>query len=59
MPTFYTTRDAALFTVLIAPLGGLGSAALVAGLYLVKSAAGIDLMEGHSVLHDLLYHFVA
>lgn len=27
----------------------------VAGLYVLKSAAGIDLFAGHSVLHDLLY----
>lgn len=30
----------------------------VAGLYLIKSAAGINLMAGPSPLHDLLYHFV-
>ena len=59
MTTFYSKRDAALFTVLMAPVGAAGLAALVAGLYLAKSAAGIDLFAGHSVLHDLLYHFVA
>ena len=43
----------------------LSSAALAAslplagGLYLVKSAAGIDLMSGASPLHDLLYWIVA
>jgi hypothetical protein len=29
-----------------------------AGLYLVKSALGINIMPGHSPLHDLLYHLV-
>ena len=28
------------------------------GLYLVKSALGIDLLPGHSPLHDLLYDLV-
>jgi len=28
------------------------------GLYLAKSAAGINLMVGPSPLHDLLYHLV-
>lgn len=32
---------------------------VIAGVYLVKSALGIDLMPGPSPLHDLLYHFVA
>ncbi|MEL6299993.1 MAG: hypothetical protein AAFQ45_15640 [Pseudomonadota bacterium] len=31
------------------------AAALLAGLYWVKSAVGIDLLAGHSVLHDALY----
>ncbi len=31
---------------------------LMAGLYLVKSAAGINLLPGPSPLHDLLYHLV-
>lgn len=31
---------------------------LIAGLYLVKSAAGINVFAGHSPLHDLLYHFI-
>lgn len=31
---------------------------VVAGIYLVKSALGINLMDGPSPLHDLLYHFV-
>ena len=30
----------------------------VVTLYLVKSAAGINMFAGHSLLHDLLYHFV-
>ena len=34
------------------------SVPVVAGLYLVKSALGINLMAGPSPLHDLLYHFV-
>jgi hypothetical protein len=34
------------------------SVPVVAGLYLVKSALGINLMDGPSPLHDLLYHFV-
>ncbi len=32
---------------------------LIAGLYLIKSAAGINLMSGPSPLHDLLYWIVA
>lgn len=31
----------------------------IAGFYLVKSALGINLMDGPSPLHDLLYHFVS
>ena len=31
---------------------------VVATLYLVKSALGINLMAGASPLHDLLYHFI-
>jgi hypothetical protein len=31
---------------------------VTAGLYLAKSALGINLMTGPSPLHDLLYHFV-
>lgn len=34
------------------------SVPVVAGLYLVKSALGINLMAGPSPLHDLLYRFV-
>ncbi len=30
----------------------------IAGLYLIKSALGINLMDGPSPLHDLLYHFI-
>lgn len=30
-----------------------------AGLYLVKSALGINLMDGPSPLHDLLYQLIA
>jgi hypothetical protein len=42
----------------------ISSAALLAALpvlvvvYLAKSALGINLMDGPSPLHDLLYHFV-
>lgn len=32
--------------------------ALVVGLYLLKSALGVNLMVGPSVLHDLLYPLV-
>ncbi len=32
--------------------------AAVSGLYLVKSALGIDLLPGHSPLHNLLYDLV-
>jgi hypothetical protein len=41
--------------------GIIGAAFLLAagsGLYLVKSALGIDLLPGHSPLHDLLYDLV-
>lgn len=41
--------------------GLLGSAlipSVIAGLYLAKSAAGINLMPGPSPLHDLLFHLV-
>ena len=31
----------------------------IAGLYLVKSALGINLMDGPSPLHDVLYHLVS
>jgi hypothetical protein len=31
----------------------------IAVLYLVKSALGINLMDGPSPLHGLLYHFVS
>lgn len=50
-----TWAEAFLLSTLIA----VTSVPVVAGLYLVKSAAGINLMTGHSPLHDLLYHFVA
>lgn len=30
----------------------------VVGLYLVKSALGINLLPGPSPLHDLFYHFI-
>jgi hypothetical protein len=33
-------------------------AAFVVGLYLAKSAAGINLLPWNSPLHDLLYHLV-
>jgi hypothetical protein len=31
---------------------------IIAGLYFVKSALGINLMAGPSPMHDLLYNFV-
>lgn len=34
------------------------AAGCVAGLYLFKSALGIDLLPWNSPLHDLLYHFI-
>lgn len=30
----------------------------IVGLYLVKSALGINLLPGPSPLHDLFYHFI-
>lgn len=36
----------------------LAAVPIIAALYIVKSALGINLMEGPSPLHDLLYHFV-
>lgn len=33
-----------------------GLVAIAAGLYVVKSAAGIDLFDGPSVFHELLYY---
>ena len=35
-----------------------GMLAFTAGLYLAKSALGINLLPWNSPLHDLLYHFV-
>ncbi|MDX2307220.1 MAG: hypothetical protein NW216_03170 [Hyphomicrobium sp.] len=35
-----------------------GACAAIAGLYMAKSAAGINILPWHSPLHDLLYHFV-
>lgn len=32
--------------------------AVAAGVYLLKSALGINLLPWHSPLHDLLYHLV-
>lgn len=32
--------------------------AIVSGLYLIKSALGINLMDGPSPLHDLLYPLI-
>ena len=42
-------------------LGSGGTAlmlALIVGFYLAKSAAGIDIIPGHSPFHDYLYHLV-
>lgn len=48
--------------VLIAGVQGVlvltAATALVVGLYLLKSALGVNLMAGPSVLHDLLYPLV-
>ncbi len=41
-----------------APLIAVAAAVSVAGLYLVKSAMGINLLPGSSPLHDLLYPLV-
>lgn len=43
---------------LVSCLAVAASLPLVAGAYLAKSAAGINLMTGPSPLHDLLFRFV-
>jgi hypothetical protein len=37
---------------------GAGVIAMASGLYLVKSALGINLLPGQSPFHDLLYEFI-
>jgi hypothetical protein len=52
----------AVMTALRAVLSAIAiAAALISAtvvLYLMKSALGINLLPGHSPLHDLLYEFV-
>lgn len=45
-------RGAAAFAILLTATAALG--VLAVGLYLLKSAAGIDLFAGHSFMHALL-----
>ncbi|HPG88493.1 MAG TPA: hypothetical protein PLD46_02485 [Hyphomicrobium sp.] len=45
--------------IIISAAALLAAVPVVAALYIIKSALGINLMEGPSPLHDLLYHFVA
>jgi hypothetical protein len=66
--TFDTLHDASALTgsAVLAQARALVSALLTvtsllaaaAGVYLVKSALGINLLPWHSPLHDILYHFV-
>jgi hypothetical protein len=44
--------------ICVSAMAVLSSLPLIVGLYLLKSAAGINLLPGPSPLHDLLYHFV-
>jgi hypothetical protein len=44
--------------ILLSGMAFAASVPVVAGLYLVKSALGINVMDGPSPLHDLLYQFV-
>ncbi|MFN0217934.1 MAG: hypothetical protein ACKVP4_03855 [Hyphomicrobium sp.] len=46
-----------LDAIIVAALSLVAAIPVVAALYLVKSAAGINLMDGPSPLHDLLYGF--
>jgi cell shape-determining protein MreD len=39
-------------------IGGMALIAAAAGVYLAKSALGINVFAWQSPLHDLLYHFV-
>ncbi len=43
---------------LISLLACIAAIPVCAGLYLVKSALGINLLPGPSPMHDLLFHFV-
>ena len=49
---------AVLRTLMSAVAIGAGLIAMASGLYLVKSALGINLLPGHSPFHDLLYEFI-
>ncbi len=42
--------------ILLSTMAVVTSLPLIAGLYLVKSAMGINIFPGPSPLHDLLYH---
>ena len=44
--------------ILLSGMALAASVPVVAGLYLVKSALGINVMDGPSPLHDLLYQLV-
>lgn len=44
--------------IFVSSVAILSSLPLIAGLYLFKSAAGINVFPGPSPLHDLLYHFI-
>jgi hypothetical protein len=44
--------------ILLSSAALLAAVPAVAGLYLVKSALGINLMDGPSPLHDVLYQYV-
>lgn len=48
---------ATLRTLLAALAAVVTAVSAMAGLYIVKSALGINLLPWHSPLHDLLYHF--
>jgi hypothetical protein len=45
--------------ILLSGMAFMAMPPVVAALYLAKSALGINLMDGPSPLHDLLYHLVA
>jgi hypothetical protein len=49
---------AALRTLMSAIAIGAGLISVAAGLYLIKSVLGINLLPWHSPFHDLLYQFV-
>ncbi|MBR2537184.1 MAG: hypothetical protein IKE66_14035 [Hyphomicrobium sp.] len=45
--------------IIVSSVALCAAAPVIAGLYIVKSALGINLMDGPSPLHELLYHFVS